>query len=315
MEVLVADDALDALEVEVRRGLGRCEDKARVEDVERLILHRTHVEVVDGNNVKEVQVVLAAELLLVPLHGALQRRHCVVDLIDVALLHVDPQRNAAAAHRCKRVLFNGELARDKGKKITRLRKRVHPLGVVLAGLAFNITAGLEVAVGEQHRVQCLVRLDVRRVFRHDVGAVEEVRDAAEPFRLTLCAEVATALVQAFEQRVLLGLDLHDGVDLKTSRRIRWKCIAVQRERRRAQRVLIRRELDAVDGDAFQRHVVTTVELKSVFTDLADGRVAHLELHVRGNGRELFTQVEGHVDCVHDNREGGIILAEDLRHFS
>lgn len=43
-----------------------------VEDVEALVLHGTHVEVVDGHDVEDVEVVLQPELILVPLHRRLR---------------------------------------------------------------------------------------------------------------------------------------------------------------------------------------------------------------------------------------------------
>ena len=50
--------ALHVCKITIGRGLRRAEDEPRVEDVERLVLHGTHVEVVDGHDVEEVEVVL-----------------------------------------------------------------------------------------------------------------------------------------------------------------------------------------------------------------------------------------------------------------
>ena len=50
----MGDDRLDPLEVVIGRCLGRGEDGGGVEDVQPLVLHRAHVEVIHGNDVKEV---------------------------------------------------------------------------------------------------------------------------------------------------------------------------------------------------------------------------------------------------------------------
>ena len=46
VEILVADDSKDALEVVIGRGLGVGEYICRVEDVQPLVLHSTHGEIV-----------------------------------------------------------------------------------------------------------------------------------------------------------------------------------------------------------------------------------------------------------------------------
>mmetsp|Transcript_49369 Transcript_49369/g.119717 ORF Transcript_49369/g.119717 Transcript_49369/m.119717 type:complete len:235 (-) Transcript_49369:213-917(-) len=66
VEVLVADDALDRLVRVVGGRLRGGEDEAGVEDVERLVLHGAHVEVVDHDDVELLEVVHAAPPLLVP---------------------------------------------------------------------------------------------------------------------------------------------------------------------------------------------------------------------------------------------------------
>ncbi len=78
MEVLVRDDALDQLVVAVRRRPRTCQHVLGVEDVEALVLHRSHVEVVHGDDVEHVEVVFAAVDALVPRHRELQRVERVV---------------------------------------------------------------------------------------------------------------------------------------------------------------------------------------------------------------------------------------------
>jgi hypothetical protein len=72
VEILVGHDAFDALVVHVGGGLGLGQQQGAVEDVQPLVLHGPEVEVADGDDHEQVQVVLAAERLLVPLHRTLE---------------------------------------------------------------------------------------------------------------------------------------------------------------------------------------------------------------------------------------------------
>ena len=92
VEILVRDDRLDIGEVGVGRGLLVGQHVFVVEDVEALVLHRAHVEVGHGDDVEDVEVVFAAELLLVPAHRALQRVHRVGGARLLAVLDIDAER-------------------------------------------------------------------------------------------------------------------------------------------------------------------------------------------------------------------------------
>mmetsp|Transcript_41491 Transcript_41491/g.91159 ORF Transcript_41491/g.91159 Transcript_41491/m.91159 type:complete len:303 (-) Transcript_41491:399-1307(-) len=207
VEVLVRNHALHALVVGVSGGRGLGEHARRVEHVEALVLHGAHVEVVDGDNVVDVEVVLAAVGLLVPLHRVLEALHGPVELVDVLMLRPDGQAHLVATHRDKTVLDPGEVARHQGEEVAGLAEGVLKLSPVAAAL--GLALGDLVAVGEKHRVFGLVRLDAHSVLRHDVGAVGEVGDAAEALRLALCAEVAARGVETGELRVELRLDRDD----------------------------------------------------------------------------------------------------------
>src|SRR5262249_53666682 len=89
VKILVGDDRLDALVVEVGRGLRRRQHIFVVEDVEALVLHRAHVEVGDRDDHEDVEIVFAAERALVPSHGALERIHGVEAARLLARLDID----------------------------------------------------------------------------------------------------------------------------------------------------------------------------------------------------------------------------------
>ena len=209
----MADDALDQVEVLVGRGLRLRQHVGGVEDVERLVLHRAHVEVVDGDDIEDVEVVLAAVDLLVPLHRVLEGLHGVAQAVGVLVLAPDLEVHLAAAHGGEAVLDAAEVAGDQREQVARLLERVLPDGVVAAvgGAALFD----QVAVREQHRATAAVSLDPDPVASHDVRAVREVGDAAEALGFTLGAEHVRAAVEAAELGVLLRLDPHLGAQLET----------------------------------------------------------------------------------------------------
>ena len=99
MEIFVGDDRLDMGIVDIGRGLGAGQDVFVVEDVEALVLHRAHVEVGHGDDVEHVEIVFAAEDLLVPAHGALERIERVVGAVFLAGLDIDARARPCARSR------------------------------------------------------------------------------------------------------------------------------------------------------------------------------------------------------------------------
>ena len=64
-----------------------------IEDIETFILHRTHIEVVNGNNHKDIQIIFTTIDLLVPSHSALQRVHRIVNFVQIFLLDENLKSN------------------------------------------------------------------------------------------------------------------------------------------------------------------------------------------------------------------------------
>mmetsp|Transcript_106233 Transcript_106233/g.327931 ORF Transcript_106233/g.327931 Transcript_106233/m.327931 type:complete len:574 (+) Transcript_106233:348-2069(+) len=96
VEILVTNHALDALIVVVRGRVRPGKRERGVEDVETLVLHGTHVEVVDGDHIVDVEVVLEPEALLIPLHRVLEGHHGVVQLVHIRMLREDRELHVAA---------------------------------------------------------------------------------------------------------------------------------------------------------------------------------------------------------------------------
>ena len=95
VEVLMPDHGFNREVVVVGRRLGPRQDELAVEDVEALVLHRAHVEIVGAEDHEGVEVVLAAVMLLVPAHGALERLHCMPAAVKVGRRRVDREPDAA----------------------------------------------------------------------------------------------------------------------------------------------------------------------------------------------------------------------------
>ena len=83
----------DRFEGRVSRRLRRGDDQPSREDIERFVLHRA-AKVRDSDNIEEVEVILEAEFILVPLHAALEARHRELTAVDVCVLSINPCRNA-----------------------------------------------------------------------------------------------------------------------------------------------------------------------------------------------------------------------------
>ncbi len=212
VEIFVGDDGLDALVRGIGSGFGAGQHCAGVEDVEALVLHGAHVEVVHRDDHEDVQVVLATVGLFIPLHRLLQAVHGVLALVDVLRLDIDAQRHVAPAHGGEAVFDRPEVTCNQGEQVGRLLERVFPgrpvAAVVLAA------AGNRVTVGEQHRIGLLFGAHGGGELAHHVRAVEVISDLAEALGLALGAEHAAGLVQPFQRGVGFRMDHHRSVDDK-----------------------------------------------------------------------------------------------------
>ena len=75
VEVFMGNDRLDPLKVRICRGIRGGKNTRGVEDVQPLVLHRAHVEVIHRNDVKDVKVIFTTIDLFIPFHGILQGLH------------------------------------------------------------------------------------------------------------------------------------------------------------------------------------------------------------------------------------------------
>ena len=154
VEILVRDHRLDVAVFVVGAAVRIGQQVLRIEDVEALVLHRAHVEVMRGDDVEHVQVVVAAVALLVPAHRALERIHRVVAAVDHVGLGPDLQLHRAAVGGDVVALDLFQPTGDQREQVARLRVRIDEAGPVPAALQFAGTVG--VAAGQQHREACAV---------------------------------------------------------------------------------------------------------------------------------------------------------------
>ncbi len=177
VEILMGDDRLDAFEIGIRGGLRRSQNAGGVENIQPLVFHRAHVEVIDGNDVEQVKVVFQTIDVLVPLHGLLQRLHAEGAFALIPRTDPDVQLHVLAGLGGKTAWVVHQIARHQCKQIGRFRP-----GIVPFGPAFARTC--RIAVGQHHR---FVAFDADGESGHHVGAVGVIGDLAEALGLALGA--------------------------------------------------------------------------------------------------------------------------------
>jgi len=206
VEVLVSDHRLHRLEVGVGGAVLVGQDVARVEDVEALVLHRAHGEILGGDDVEHVEVVAAAEALLVPAHGAQGGAQRVLAARREARLGPDIDLDVVA--------FGGDEGRRHAlhaaggdrEQVAGLGMRILPARIVAAVL--QLAAAGRIAVGQQHRVARALGAQLDRIDAEHVRAIDEERDAAEALGLALGQQQGTAGVEPFERGVGGRRDRH-----------------------------------------------------------------------------------------------------------
>ena len=274
VEIFMRHDGFDAVQILVRRGGRVGENELAVEDVQALVFHRPHVEMADGDDLEQVEVIFQPVGLLVPFHRFFQRLHGVAGQRQVALLDIDMEIDLAARRGGEAVGGKVEVTDDTGKQVAGLRMRVVPDRemTALAGLA-----GLdEIAVRQQLR-EGTVSLDAHCKHRHHVGAVGEEADAAEPLGLALGAIHPAGQIQPLERGVGLGMALRDDPDL-----------AAVRQPVEAQTLGTYRPVGLVQHAAVHSNLVE----RQVAAVQDEGRVPRpLQLQHRGDKRAVFENAD------------------------
>ena len=197
VEIFMCDDRLDPLKIHVGRGFRAGKNRGGVEDVQPLVLHRAHVEIVHGDDVENVEVVFTAIDILVPFHRLLQGLHAKGAFALVPGAHVKVQRHVAPADGGETVGMRHQVTCDQREEVGGLGPGIMPFGPAVTRFA-------RIAVRQQYRQ---VAVDAHGKDAHHVGPVGVIGDLAKSLRLALRAIHAVGHIQPFQRGIALGVDL------------------------------------------------------------------------------------------------------------
>ena len=288
VEVFVADDGADAVIVFVGGGVGISQNEAGIEDVERFVFHRPHVEVADGDDIELFEVVAESEAFFVPVNGVNQRLQGKRRLVDEGRLGVDTEANFPPLRGGDAAVNVGQVAGDEGEEVTRLGMRVIPLRVVPSARQFALR--LAVAVRKQDGIVFLIRFNAYPVGGEHIGTVKRRSDTAEAFSLALGAIDAVRAVETGEFFVFIRFQAHDGTQVEVAADI------FQVQQQAVVLVLLGSKRFTVDFDIFQRemfgmqdNVLVLRQFPAVF--VVTGLAAHDLLDVADQHFAVVLQVK------------------------
>mmetsp|Transcript_37500 Transcript_37500/g.82107 ORF Transcript_37500/g.82107 Transcript_37500/m.82107 type:complete len:307 (-) Transcript_37500:950-1870(-) len=195
VKVLMSNDAFDSLIIHIGSSFFVGKDVSSIENIEAFIFHRSHVKVIDGNDIVQVEIVLQSKPVLVPLHGSLKRLHGIVQFADIVRLRKDLKVNLTARRGGVLVRNRAEITSNNTEQIRRLGERIRPNRIMssIGSLAFVDF----VAVGQKDGVGILVGLDPNAFkYCHIIGTVGVISNTTEAGGLALRAIHWSTLVQA-----------------------------------------------------------------------------------------------------------------------
>ena len=193
VEIFVADDRLDVGVVGVTGCFRGDQHIFGVEEVEPLILHRPHVEILDRDDHVAVEIEHAAETLLVPAQRRLERLERPTGTVAVVRRSPDLQQRRAPVGEHYPLFGRDQIGGNQGKEVARFGKGVVPHRVVPT--VGQIGRRDQVAVRKQNRVAPLLGAQPHAVAGEHIRAVDEGDDAAKPLRFALGKESARRLVE------------------------------------------------------------------------------------------------------------------------
>ena len=91
----MCNDPFDPFESAIHCGFGIGQHVGTVEDVQPLVFHRAGVEIINGHDVKNIQIIFAPIGIFVPCHRFDERVHRKFAFVLIALAHVNTQINGA----------------------------------------------------------------------------------------------------------------------------------------------------------------------------------------------------------------------------
>ncbi len=188
----MADNALDIEVIFIGGGIGTRQHIFGVEDVKAFVLHRAHIEEIDGDDHVDVEVIFEAETLFVPLHGVDEGGHRPWRTIEVAAIDKQLQRHFATGTGGEGVTQDVKITCHQRKQVARFRERILPLHPMTA--VFQLALTHAVAVGEQKRIGGFIGDDFSGEAGQHIRAVEIPGNVTETFGFTLGTERDARLV-------------------------------------------------------------------------------------------------------------------------
>ncbi len=89
VKIFVTDDRFDPEIIAIGGCFRMRQHILGVEDIQTLVLHRPHVEIIDSDDHIAVEIIFQAIHLFIPLHRFFQREHGMIAVIAVALLDIN----------------------------------------------------------------------------------------------------------------------------------------------------------------------------------------------------------------------------------
>ena len=128
MEIFMRDHRLNTCIVGIGCGLRVGQHIFVVEDVKPLILHRAHIEIGHGNDVEDVKIIFAPELLFVPAHRAFQCIHRIECAAFLAMFDIDRQIDRTPRLRGEMIFHDAKRSGNKREEIGWFRMWILPNG-------------------------------------------------------------------------------------------------------------------------------------------------------------------------------------------
>ena len=198
MEILVGNDGFNTLKRRIGRRFRAGQHTRGIENIQPLVLHRPHIEMVHSHDHKNIQIVFAAIHFFVPLHGVLEGCHGMLALAYVFWLGKQLQCHFTTAAGGKAIFHKLQVTGDQGEQIGWLGERVlpgHGQATIVAGAAVNF-----VAVREQNW-KVRRRDDGGREYAHHIRAIRVKGNFPEALRFALGAVHPVGQVQALQRRI------------------------------------------------------------------------------------------------------------------
>jgi len=186
VKVFVGDNRLHILELGIRCDLRAAEHTGTIENIQPLVFHRTPVEIINGHNIEDIEVVLPPVHLFVPAHRLLEGAHGVPTFVEVLLLDMNMQCHFTATGGHEGIVDAAQVPRHQGKQVGGLGERIMPAGAMAS--VFQRLVCQWVAVAEQHRIARRVCLHGHLELSHDIRAIEVPGDLAKSLGLALGTE-------------------------------------------------------------------------------------------------------------------------------